>query len=281
MSEEHEPVGPCYEEAYSSTEAATRAALWQTAIGLQDVDHLRASDYLQRCAARHIHGQATLETVASDMAAYYEQRAGRTPTELRQEEADKVAVNITQLLSTKTLAFSAFGFLQVHKHLFAGIFDHAGELRPYDISKKEWVLRGRSVTYMYSADLLPALEHDLEQERRFDYALLNNEQKVQHIARFVADLWQIHPFREGNTRTTAVFTIQYLRSLGFAVDNTPFARHSWYFRNALVRYLYKDCQGVSAEPLFLERFLANVLLGTSHELRNRELIIPAKFESKV
>ena len=87
-------------------------------------------------------------------------------------------------------------------------------------------------------------------------------------------MWQIHAFGEGNTRTTAVFTIQYLRSLGFDVDNDQFARHSWYFRNALVRANYHNiAKGIDYSPIYLERFFRNLLLGEQWDLRNRYLHI--------
>lgn len=250
-----------------------KALQWATSIGLQQVDGLQPSQYLHEVARRNIEGEITTAQGQQLVAAYYEQLSSRRQLELREtEEADRAAVNIAHILSTATLDFTAHGFLSLHRQIFKGVFKHAGQLRTFDISKKEWVLRGASVLYLGHDYLQRALEYDIEQERQFSYARLSTAEVVAHIAKFVAGLWQIHPFEEGNTRTTAVFTIQYLRSLGFEVNNEMFARHSWYFRNALVRANYKSVN-IDYEPKFLERFFRNLLLDEHEELRNRYLLI--------
>ena len=212
-----------------------RAYAWRTAIGLQAVDGLTPSDYLKDTARRHIEGEISIDEARSLIDAYYLSKTGREPDEDGKQEADKVSANITKVLSTHTLDFSTKGYMAVHRRIFAGVFKHAGQMRRYDISKKELVA---------------------------------------HVTKFVSNLWQIHPFCEGNTRTTAVFLIQYLRSIGFRVDNDLFAGHSWYFRNALVRANYKNAQkGIDYCPVYLERFFRNLLLGEHWDLRNRYLHI--------
>lgn len=236
---------------------------------MQAVDGLKPSAFLVKQAQSHIEGTASLDDVLHEVRTYYKQRTARVSENEQTEEADKVSINITRLLSTQTLAFTVFGYQQVHRHIFDGVIKFAGKIRDYDITKKEWVLRGESVNYMYAADLRRALEYDLEQERQFNYGGLGTDEMIRHICKFVAGLWQIHAFAEGNTRTTAVFIIQYLRSLGFDVNNDIFADNAWYFRNALVRYVYKNRTGIQPEPKYLERFFRNLLLGETNELRNR------------
>lgn len=164
--------------------------------------------------------------------------------------------------------------MNIHRHLFEGVFKHAGKLRPYDISKKEWVLRGDSVVYGRAADIMMALRYDIQQEKDFNYNGLNTDEIIDHIVDFVTLLWQNHPFREGNTRTTAVFVIKYLRSIGFKVDNDLFADNSWYFRNALVRANYRNpSKGIEPNKSFLIRFFRNLLLGEHHELKNRYMLV--------
>lgn len=256
--------------------SAESAKAWQTAIGLQSVDGLRPSEYLLETAKKNIEGDITIEEVRQLLDSYYKKKTARTKDDDDSEEADKVAANIKKILSTNTLAFNANGFISVHRRIFEGVFKHAGQLRDYDITKKEWVLRGGTVNYLNWEDLRQALDYDIRQEKEFSYKGLSDLAKIRHISQFVAGLWQIHPFGEGNTRTTAVFTIQYLRSLGFEVDNTPFAEHSWYFRNALVRANYKDAnKGIDYTCDFLERFFRNLLLGEHNELKNRCLLIDA------
>lgn len=256
--------------------SAESAKAWQTAIGLQSVDGLRPSEYLLETAKKNIEGDITIEEVRQLLDSYYKKKTARTKDDDDSEEADKVAANIKKILSTNTLAFNANGFISVHRRIFEGVFKHAGQLRDYDITKKEWVLRGGTVNYLNWEDLRQALDYDIRQEKEFSYKGLSDLEKIRHISQFVAGLWQIHPFAEGNTRTTAVFAIQYLRSLGFEVDNTPFAEHSWYFRNALVRANYKDAhRGIDYTFDYLERFFRNLLLGEHNELKNRYLLIDA------
>lgn len=251
-----------------------KASVWSTAIGLQAVDGLTTSEYLQQTAKRNIEGEITIEEAQLLINNYYITKTAHNEDDADKEEADRVSANIAKLLSSNTLNFSVFGYTQVHRNIFNGVFKFAGKIRDYDISKKEWVLHGDTVTYMYAADLKLALEYDLEQERQFNYGGLSSDEIIAHVSRFTANLWQIHPFCEGNTRTTAVFLIQYLRSMGFDVNNVAFAQHSWYFRNALVRANYSNpLKGVAHDYSFLEKFFRNLLLGENNELKNRYMVI--------
>ncbi len=253
---------------------AEKAKVWKTAIGLQQVDGLQPSDYLITTAKQNIEGEITIEEVQQLIKSYYQSRTVRTNDSDDTEEADKVSANITKLLSERTFAFTVAGFTAVHRRIFDGVFKFAGKIRDYNITKKEWVLQGDTVLYVSAPDLRKAIEYDIEQEKQFNYTGLNMEQIVNHITKFVSGLWQIHPFGEGNTRTVAVFTIQYLRSMGFKVENDLFSDHSWYFRNALVRANYQNIQkGVTRNPGYLERFFRNLLLGEKNELRNRDMLI--------
>ncbi len=249
-----------------------RAETWRIAIGLQAVDGLTTSEYLRDTARRNIEGEISIDQARELIKSYYESKQNREPDEDEKQEADKVSANIAKILSTDTLDFSVEGIISLHRRIFTGIFCHAGKIRDYDISKKEWVLEGDSVSYLNWEDLRRALEYDLEKERSFSYKGLSQDEMISHISSFVSGIWQIHPFCEGNTRTTAVFAIQYLRSAGFRIDNSLFADHSWYFRNALVRANYKNLvKGIDYSPVYLERFFRNLLLGQQWDLRNRYL----------
>ena len=249
-------------------------AAWQAGIGLQAVDGLAPSPYLITTAKRSIEGEITLDEAQSLLNSYYEQNPKRDLN--RVEEADKVATRVAQVLSEDGFVFSAAQYLAIHHRLFAGIYPQAGKVRSYNISKKEWVLDGDTVTYGNAADLMATLEYDLALERAFSYRELSVAEIIEHLASIVARLWQIHPFDEGNTRTTAVFFIKYLRTLGFTVDNTPFSKHAWYFRNALVRANYENLPaGIHETNEYLVKFLRNLLLGEENELKNRYLHISA------
>lgn len=253
-----------------------KGIIWQTAIGLQAVDGLKPSAYLIETARQNIEGDITFDEVKSRIDSYYKTLpAKQKNTDDRTEEADKVSARIAEILSGKTFSFTPTEYINIHRRLFSGIYKFAGKIRDYDITKPEWVLAGETVHYA-SADTLEAtLQYDLEQERAFNFKGLSKEQIVEHIAHFVAYLWQIHIFGEGNTRTTAVFLIKYLRKLGFKdINNDLFAEHSWYFRNALVRANYEDLsRGIHRTDEYLVRFFSNLLLGENNILKNRELHI--------
>ena len=263
-------------------EKRERAEAWRVAIGLQAVDGLKTSEYLQETARRNIEGEITIDEARELVKQYYVKKTAHDEGDEDKEEADRVSSNISKLLQTDAFTYSVAGLSAIHRAIFEGVFKHAGRFRDYDISKKEWVLQGDSVLYGRWQDLRMAIEYDLEQERQFDYTPLDKDQMVEHLAKFVAGLWQIHPFGEGNTRTTAIFAIKYLRSQGFSVNNDLFERHSWYFRNALVRANYRNLQkGINYEPLFLVRFFRNLLLGENNTLKNRYMMIDGPEEWKM
>ena len=247
---------------------------WQTAIGLQAVDGLKPSEYLKEKARQHIEGDITIDEVKQLVDSYYKSKVARSSSEDRTEEADKVSARITEILSENTFTFSPIEYLAIHRHLFEGIFSHAGQIPEYNITKKEWVLKGATVLYASAGSIRETLEYDFSQEKIFDYKNLNIDEAIRHIARFVSGIWQIHAFGEGNTRTTAVFTIKYLHTFGFNFSNETFANHSWYFHNALVRANYNDLtKGVYATTEFLEKFFRNLILNEQNELKNRNLQI--------
>ena len=259
-----------------------KASIWRTAIGLQAVDGLQTSEYLRETALKHIEGEIDIDEARQLIKSYYQSKHTREEVDDDRQEADKVSANITKILSSRTLDFSAKGYIALHRRIFEGVFKHAGKVRDYNITKKEWVLDSDTVHYLNWEDLHRALDYDIEQERQFIYKGLTTDQLIKHIAHFVSDIWQIHAFGEGNTRTTAVFAILYLRDLGYKVENDMFAQHSWYFRNALVRANYRNAvEGIDYAPEYLERFFRNLLLGEQWDLRNRYLHIHPSEEWRV
>lgn len=250
-----------------------RAENWQIAIGLQQVDGLTPSGYLIETARKNIEGDISIDEVHERLASYYRQNRGQDPQD-RTEEADKVSARIEEVLSERAFAFRPTELLAIHKRLFSDVYESAGQIRDYNISKEEWVLDGASVYYAGAGSIRETLDYDFAQETAFSYAGLSNRETVEHIAKFISGIWQIHPFGEGNTRATAVFAIKYLRTFSFQVTNEMFSGHSRYFRNALVRANYNDLgKGVHATTEYLNRFFDNLLFGAQHALRNRELHI--------
>lgn len=251
---------------------------WHTAIGLQDVDGLTPSKYLIETAIQNIEGKITLDEAAKLLDSYYAENPGSASDD-RTEEADKVSVRIAALLSEKAFSFTPNEYISIHRKLFTGIYNHAGKIRDYNITKKEWVLDGGTVIYGSATELLETLNYDLSQEKNYNYKGLSMDEIIHHLALFVSRLWQIHMFGEGNTRTTAVFFIKYLQTLGFDATNDIFAEHAWYFRNALVRANYNDLKnGIHETTEYLELFLKNLLLDEKNELHNRTMHISKTFQ---
>ena len=259
-----------------------KAAAWQTAIGLQDVDGLKPSEYLVETARRHIEGDVTIQEVKGLIDTYYKSREGRlSEQETRTEEADKVSARITEILQEDTFSFTPAELQRIHRRLYEGIFKFAGKFRDYNLSKKEWVLNGASVLYNPYENLKETLDYDFAEEKKFDYGSATSEDAIKHIGAFIAGIWQIHPFGEGNTRTAAVFLIRYLRSFGYSISNELFANHSWYFRNALVRANYFNREkGIVPTGKYLEAFLRNLLLGEHNDLKNRYLHVDYPVQSE-
>lgn len=251
---------------------------WYTAIGLQAVDGLKTSQYLMHTAVRNIEGEISFEEANALLQSYYEENPACDIGD-RTEEADKVSARIAALLSERAFSFTPNEYLSIHRKLFTDIYSHAGRIRDYNITKKEWVLNGDTVLYGSATELRATLDYDLSEERTFSYRNLSMDEIIHHLAVFLSRLWQIHLFEEGNTRTTAVFFIKYLRTLGFHVENDIFAENAWYFRNALVRANYNDLKnGIYETTEFLELFLRNLLLNENHPLHNRTLHISGSFE---
>ena len=257
----------------SEPDKRDKGYVWHTAIGLQAVDGLKTSEYLARTAIRNIEGEISFEEANALLQDYYEANPSRNADD-RTEEADKVSAKIAAVLSEKAFSFTPNEYLSIHRKLFTGIYSHAGCVRDYNITKKEWVLDGATVLYGSATELRATLDYDFSEEKKFSYRNLSMDEIIHHLAVFISRLWQIHVFEEGNTRTTAVFFIKYLQTLGFDVTNDIFAENAWYFRNALVRANYNDLKnGIYETTEFLELFLRNLLLNEHHPLHNRTLHI--------
>lgn len=253
--------------------------LMETGIGLQDVDHLKNSNYFLSESQKYIKGEITLDELERTIESYYK---NKPDIEDRNKEADEVSIRITRILQNDSFTFSIGQLQSIHKELFEGLLDHPGLLRTYNFTKKEWVLDGDTVIYGDFRELSSTLQFDFSYEKSFDYSKMNMDETIEHIAVFVSNLWQIHVFEEGNTRTTAVFLIKYLRKLGFDVSNDTFSKNAWYFRNALVRANYSNFpKGIYEDKSYLVKFLRNLLLGEDNKLQNRDLHISAPRKTNI
>lgn len=262
-------------------QSSEKAKTWETAIGLQEVDGLKPSKYLIETAKEHIEGNINIDEVKKRIDNYYKAENNHE-LESGSEEADKVSVKITELLSENSFNFNVFELVNIHSRLFKGIYKDAGKIRNYNFTKKEWILNGDTVIYSSYGTIRDNLEYDLGQEKNFSYKDLSLEESIKHISRFTSNIWQVHPFCEGNTRTIAVFIIKYLRTFGFNINDDVFAENSWYFRNSLVRANYKNFgKNIFEDTSYLEKFFFNLLSNTKYELKNRYTHIDYKNDENI
>ena len=274
--------GMSYFEEYKKQdepEKYKKAANWGAAIGLQQVDNLTPSKYLIEVAKENIEGRISVDEAGECISRYYKEHPARTEKEFKNKEADEVSARIAKLLSTRAFSFSPAELFSVHKFLFSGIFDNtvAGKIRTYDITKNEPVLDGDTVIYGRADSIIDTVEYDFSVEKQFNYSGLSKRKVVERLAKFTSGIWQIHPFCEGNTRTTAVFIIKYMCTFGFDVNNELFEANAQYFRNALVRANYQNINlNIYYNFDYLYKFFGNLVLGEQNRLDNSEMQIRKK-----
>lgn len=252
-----------------------KARNWDIAIGLQMVDGLRPSKYLYQVARDNIDGKLSHTKVYESLHKYYQSEKGISES-ADTKEADLVSNRIAELLGNPSFTFSPTALLSIHKYLFQDVLPNAwvGVVRSEDITKKEDVLNGDTVHYASHIDVMPTLEYDFKQEKQFDYGAVSARGQCEHFAEFISGIWQIHPFREGNTRTMAVFAIKYLRNMGFNADNELFKDNAEYFRNALVRANYENVPlGIRRTTKYINLFFGNLLLGENNQLKTSDMYI--------
>lgn len=251
------------------------AKAWAAGIGLQAVDGLTPSKYLLELANKNIEYGLSLDKIQYLIQEYYEIKADRA--NIDEKEADLVAVNIAKVISENAFMPAPGTLISIHRRLFSNVFDHAGKIRGYNFIKKEWVLNKDTVIYADYADLIDILAFDFEQEKKIDYNTFSIFDAARHISEFASNIWQAHPFCEGNTRTTAVFLVKYLNKKGFEINNDYFLNNSLYFRNALVRANYENrALNISSDISYLNKFFENLIAGEDHELKNRYLHVDFK-----
>lgn len=262
-------------------DAKKKQEYWNTGIGLNKVDNLEPSKYLIDLSKKNINGELKYSEVENLLKTYYETQNQNDISIQREKECDIVSLRIAQLLEDKSFGFSPVALKNIHKFLFKDIYDFAGDYRNYNMTKKEEILNGDTVKYVNYQDIESYIEYDFKEEKEFDYSKLNEDELISHIVKFTSSIWQIHPFGEGNTRTTAVFIEKYLNSMGFNINNDMFKDNSLYFRNALVRSNYGNIpKGIYPTFQYLAMFFENLLQGKEHELKNRELYVKGLFEEK-
>ncbi len=251
-----------------------RADAWATAIGLQKVDGLTPSAFLFETAKNHIEGKINQNQARQRIREYYVAQKETNAVNAETEEADKVSERIAAIINDGGFEFTPEYLVALHGKLFKGVLSTAGKIRQVNIKKREWVLKGDSVTYGSADTIKQSLIRDFIDEREFDYGKVSPRKAIAHFVRFIAQIWQVHPFGEGNTRTVAVFAIKYLASIGYRASNNIFKDNSWFFRNALVRANYADYQkGVKRDWSYLEGFFRNLILGENNKMKSRYLLI--------
>ena len=266
-----------YQEEQRSKDYAKQLQ-WDMAIGLQQVDNLKPSKYLEQISKMNILGELTIEEVEQSLREYYTTKEEPKDINLNELECDFVSMRIVELLSIDNFELSVDYLKYVHKYLFQDIYEFAGEFRKINFSKHEKILNNDSVAYGDFKTLIESLEYDISLEKNKNYNDMPIVEVIKNITDFTSSIWQVHPFREGNTRTTAVFIEKYLISLGYNVDNSLFKDKSVYFRNALVRSNYfNNYLNIKEDKNYLIKFYENLLLGKNNNLHSESLIVKKLF----
>lgn len=254
---------------------------WDMAIGLQEVDNLKPSKYLEKLLSENVTGEKTIYEVEKELKEYYTEKEKNNDVNHNELECDLVSTRIVELLQEDSFELSIDYLKHVHKYLFQDVYEFAGEFRKVDFSKHERILNNDSVAYGDHKLLEQSLEYDITLEKNKNYKEMNIVDVINNITDFSSRIWQIHPFREGNTRTTALFIEKYLASLGYNVDNTLFKDKSVYFRNALVRSNYfNNYLNIKEDNSFLIKFYENLLLGKNNNLHSKDLIVEKLFNKE-
>lgn len=262
-----------------TTDSIKKQEYWNAGIGLNKVDDLKPSKYLLDLSQKNIKGELKYYEIEDRLKSYYETQDVSKIEIQKEKECDLVSLRIANLLEDKSFGFSPITLKNIHKYLFKDIYDFAGNYRTYNITKKEAILNGETVKYVNYQEIESYFEYDFKEEKEYDYSKLNKDELIKHIAKFTSSIWQVHPFGEGNTRTTAVFIEKYLNNMGFQVNNDMFKDKSLYFRNALVRSNYGNIpKGIYATDDYLIMFFENLLQGKNNELKNKDLYIKELFE---
>lgn len=252
---------------------------WDMAIGLQEVDNLKPSKYLEKLLEENIIGKLSLEQVKKELRTYYIEKEKKNEVNHNELECDFVSTRIVELLQEDKFELSVDYLKYVHKCLFQDAYEFAGNFRVVDFSKPEIILNNDSVAYGDSRTLKESLEYDISLELEKNYNYMNMVEVIKNITKFSSNIWQVHPFREGNTRTTALFIEKYLISLGYNVDNSLFKEKSVYYRNALVRSNYFNNElEVKEDSSYLIKFYENLLLGKNNNLHSEDLIVKELFK---
>ena len=252
----------------------TKQLQWDMAIGLQQVDNLRPSKYLEQISEKNILGELTIEEVKQNLREYYVEKKKQNNIDHNELECDFVSMRIVELLEKDDFELSVDYLKYIHKYLFQDVYEFAGEFRKVDFSKHEKILNNDSVAYGDCKTLTESLEYDISLEKDKNYKDMTVVDVIKNITDFSSSIWQVHPFREGNTRTTAVFIEKYLISLGYNVDNSLFKDKSVYFRNALVRSNYfNNYLNIKEDKNYLIKFYENLLLGKNNNLNSEDLIV--------
>ena len=266
-----------YESASEYISEEQRRHYWAVAMGLQAVDNLTVSSYVCERADAYISGEKTLAETGQLIRSYHSHNNAS-----EHAEADLVSQRIVELLARATFYLAPELLSHIHAYLFQDMDKnvyHPGEFKSERMIKQEEVLNGDSVLYADPLVYNMSLAGAFSAEAAKMYTTFT-EEEIKGFCHTVAFLWQVHPFYEGNTRTIAVFSELYLNFLGFRVTNEPFEKHAKYYRNALVRAIYRNAPaGIFPNESFLVTFYKNALNLSQQDLNDSELMCPALFES--
>ncbi len=251
---------------------------WETAIGMQAVDGLLPSkEFITLVTKSLTKSSISPSGLITLMRVGYYDNGSNEPIDKDTMQADYVSTNIYHFLRKWYYYYPDLctleAFKEIHERLFRKTHENAGEFRRYNISKREWVLSGDTVKYGDCINIKSELEKCFTKAKKCSQ--MNQTEMVKYLSELTSSIWQVHPFSEGNTRTTACFMISYILTVtDFPQIYDTFVDNSLYFRNALVRACYENSQyGIKPTTRYLERFYENLLFDKKNKLDNQQLHI--------
>ena len=251
---------------------------WDLALGLQKVDGLNPSKYMEKLINKSINGEINNIELENNLKKYYETQDVHKKQILNEKECDIVSTRIVEILETNDFELSINFILYLHNYLFKDIYEFNGKFRNVNIIKNEPILNNDTVSYSYYNVIESSLKYELALQSTKDYNKMDIVEIINDITNFTSKIWQVHPFREGNTRTTALFIIKYLRNIGYNVNNELFKEKSVYFRNSLVRSNYfNNYLNIKQNNTYLIKFYENLLLDKNNNLQSKDLVINELF----
>ena len=176
-------------------------------------------------------------------------------------EAEYTSIRLAELVIGESVSrFDFVALCDMHHYIFQDIYEWAGKIRIINIEKSEPALGGISIEYSDCFDIEKDATYVLDKMNHYAWEKVSIEEVAEIFSKYLAELWKVHPYREGNTRTVITFCSQFIESKGFYIDSDLFKDNAQYMRTALVaaNALFSDL-GDKRKPEYLEKIVLDAL----------------------